>query len=100
MTRSDLSEPEEQSLAVFLLNGVPVTRGNRGSSGMSELMRFTTVGADRALTKSINPFIREIACLHGLAGKPRHPEVLESVFDVDEDLAMDAIDQLQQSASP
>jgi hypothetical protein len=90
MTRSDLSEPEEQSLAVFLLNGVPVTRGHRGSSGMSELMRFTTVGADTALTKSSNPFLREIACLHGLAEKPRHPDILESVFDLDEDLAMDA----------
>ena len=64
------------------------------------MMRFTTVGANTALMKSNNPFIREIACLHGLAGKPRPPDVLESVFDVDEDLAMDAIDQLQQSASP
>src|SRR6267378_2247535 len=46
ITRSELSEPEEQSLAVFLLNGVPVTRGDQGSSNLSELMRFTTVGAN------------------------------------------------------
>jgi hypothetical protein len=50
--------------------------------------------------RSKDPFIRELACLHGLAPQPRHPEVLESPFDEDEELAMDAIDQLQQSASP
>lgn len=100
MTRSTLSEPEEQSLAVFLLNGVPVERAQEESSNMSDLMRFTTIGADKALMNSIDPFIREIACLHGLAGEPRHPDVLESVFDEDEDLAMDAIDQLQESVSP
>jgi len=47
-----------------------------------------------------NAFIREIACLHGIAPGPRHPEMLESVFDEDEDLAIDAVDQLQQSLSP
>lgn len=49
------------------------------------------------MMKSSDPFIREIACLHGLSEKPRHTGLLETVFDVDEDLALDAISQLQQS---
>jgi hypothetical protein len=35
-----------------------------------------------------------------LSAQPRHPNILESAFDTDEQLAMDAIDQLQQSVSP
>ena len=42
-------------------------------------------------------FLRELACLHGLAD-PRHPATLESVFDKDEHLAIDAVEQLQDSA--
>jgi hypothetical protein len=42
---------------------------------------------------------RELACLHGLAEHPRHAELLETAYDEDEDLALDAIDQLQQSVS-
>jgi hypothetical protein len=37
--------------------------------------------------------------MHGISEQPRHPRMLETVFDEDEDLAMDAIDQLQQSMS-
>ncbi len=49
--------------------------------------------------KSADPFIREIACLHGLADHPRHPKLVEAVNDEDEDLALDAINQLQQPFS-
>lgn len=54
--------------------------------------------ADQVLMKTATPFIRELACLHGVTDRPRHPEGLE--FDEDEDLAMYTIDQLQQSLSP
>lgn len=43
----------------------------------------------------IYPSIR----IEGAINGPRHPEMLESVFDEDEDLAVDAVDQLQQSLS-
>lgn len=99
-TLLEFSEAEEQALAVFLLNGVTVNRPMHGQREESELMRFATAGADMSLMKAAEPFIRELACLHGLTKWPRHPEMLETVFDVDEALAMDAVDQLQQSLSP
>jgi hypothetical protein len=65
-----------------------------------EFLRFAfSAGSDPGLMTSLDPFIREIACLHGLSHTPRHPQVLESAFDEDEDLTLDAIDQLKQSTS-
>ena len=93
-----LSEVEEQALAVFLLNGVTVKLDEQTPVLSTELMIFATSGADIDLMKSNKSFMREIACLHGL-GQPRHTEILETVFDKDELLAMDAIEQLQQSTS-
>jgi hypothetical protein len=84
----------EQSFAVFLLNGVSVQCEQEDPS---ELLRFAKLGTDLGMMKSSDPFIREIACLHGLSEKPRHSGLLETVFDVDEDLALDAVSQLQQS---
>ena len=51
------------------------------------------------LMRSPDKFIREIACLHGLSEQPQHPSMLESVFDEDEELAVDAVEQLQESIS-
>jgi hypothetical protein len=96
-TLRDLNEAEQQSLGVFLLNGVSVDR--QGPDDDTELMRFAKSGADPNLMKSGEPFMRELACLHGLAERPRHPGLLETAYDEDEDLALDAIDQLQQSLS-
>lgn len=92
----DFSLAAEQSFAVFLLNDVSVQR-NLEQDNTSELMRFAKSGTDFGMMKSSDPFIREIACLHGLSEKPRHSGLLETVFDIDEDLALDAIEQLQQS---
>jgi len=99
-SRKGLGEAEQQALAIFLLNGVRVTGLPPAQTNSLELLRFAAEGVDGALMKSTNGFIREIACLHGLSTQPRHPTLLEAVFDQDEELAMDAIDQLQQSASP
>jgi hypothetical protein len=93
-----LSEAEEQALAVFFLNGVTVKRNEKTPKLSLELMTFATSGADSGLMKSNQSFMREIACLHGI-GQPRHADILETVFDEDELLAMDAIEQLQQSTS-
>ena len=62
-------------------------------------MRFATGGADIELMKSSQPFMRELACLHGLTESPRHSDMLDKVFDEDEALALDAIEQLQHSIS-
>jgi hypothetical protein len=95
-TSLPFSPAAEQSLAVFFLNDVSV-QGNFEQDNESDLMRFAKKGSDREMMRSSDTFIREIACLHGLSEKPRHSDLLETVFDVDENLTMDAIEQLQQS---
>lgn len=95
----DHNEAMEQALAIFHLNGVPID-AEASVRDKSELTRFARSGADPILMKSNDPFIRELACLHGLAEEPLHPEFLDKVFDEDEELAWDAIDQLQLSLSP
>jgi hypothetical protein len=94
------SNERHQGLAVFLFNGVRPALRDNFSPEQSELLRFAFFGADIALMRGVNPYIREIACLHGLGGTPRHGEMLLTAFDEDEELAMDAIEQLQESASP
>ncbi|HUX90815.1 MAG TPA: RNA-directed DNA polymerase [Gallionellaceae bacterium] len=100
MSVVNLTEAEEQALAVFRLNGVEVEARGDNKTAESELLKFAESGSDGKLMTSNNAFIREIACLHGNASAPRHPEMLESVFDEDEDFAIDAVEQLQQSLSP
>ena len=94
-------EPQDdamrQALAVVLLNGVTVERP-RAMSGVSTFLRFASSGANPEMMRSADPFLRELACLHGLSA-PRHAATLESVFDQDEHLAIDAVEQLQDSAS-
>ncbi|MBZ5527758.1 MAG: RNA-directed DNA polymerase [Acidobacteriia bacterium] len=90
---------KEQGLAIFLFNGVPIKQLGVSSRVQSEIVRFAKSGSDMALMRSADPYIREIACLHGMGPRPRHEELLQTVFDEDEELAMDAIEQIQQSAS-
>lgn len=98
-TSITFQKAKEQSLAVFLMNGVVVQRPQSFQDEESQLIRFANVGADRGMMKSENAFIREVACLHGIAERPRHTGVFEIAFDEDEALSMDAVTQLQQSVS-
>lgn len=100
MTLENLSEAQEQALAVFQFNGIQVEMPKINIQPGSELLEFAMKGSSAHLMRSDKPFIREIACLHGVHSGPRHAELLESVFDEDEDYAVDAVDQLQQSLSP
>lgn len=93
------TEAEQQGLAVFLLNGVRLSNLAEPINGYSDLLRFAKYGADLPLMKAGDPFMRELACLHGIAGSPRHPDLLDSAFDVDDEFALDAVDQIQQSIS-
>jgi hypothetical protein len=90
---------EAQALAAFMLNGVTVELAKREPGHRSELMRFASEGVDPALMRSQDPFMQEIACLHGISKAPLHPAILETALDEDEALAMDAVDQMQQSTS-
>lgn len=42
---------------------------------------------------------RDSAYLHGVSDYPRYADILESVFDEDEQLALDTVDQPGQSLS-
>jgi hypothetical protein len=101
-TLEHFSEAAEQSLAMFYINGVTVNKKVEVSSTAtpeSDLLRFAISGTDTNLMKNAEPFLRELACLHGITDQARHPEILDLVYDKDEVMAMDAIDQLNQSLS-
>ena len=99
LVSKSLSEAEMQALAVLYLNGVEISRAEGSSSTDSELIRFAKQGSDLQLMKNSDPFLREMACLHGLAKSPRHHQMLYTAFDEDEDIAVDAIDQLSNYQS-
>jgi hypothetical protein len=96
----DLTDAESQALAVFRLNGVNLAGTVTHIGGETDLLSFAQHGASLPLMKSADPFMSEFACLHGISDRPRHAAILESVFDEDEQLAFDAVDQLGQSLSP
>jgi hypothetical protein len=91
---------EHQALAVLMLNGVAIATDGGAIEDETELLRLARNGCDQGLMKSGDPFLRELACLHGLTGPARHSSMLNTAFDQDDDLVLDAIDKLQESASP
>ena len=91
---------EQQSLAILIMNGVRVKPLTGSIEADSELMRVALRGCDPELMRSQNAFLRELACLHGLAPEPRHADMFKTAFDQDDDLVLDAIDQLQEYPSP
>lgn len=97
VTRRSFTEAEEQSLVVLALNGIR-PRDEVAVEPSSELHRFATAGGSLDLMQSASSFIAEISSLHGI-GAPRHTEALDTAFDLDEDLALDAIDQARTSMS-
>ncbi|CAG0987680.1 hypothetical protein ANRL3_02553 [Anaerolineae bacterium] len=96
LTKEFLTPSEQHALSVFFLNGINVSQVSTPGE-CSDILRFATNGADISLMRQTdNPVLREIACLHGVGG-PRHSACLETAFDIDEELAMDAIEQPWQS---
>jgi hypothetical protein len=100
VTLSQLGEVERQGLAILIMNGVNIKSDTCALEPNSELMRVALKGCDRELMKSQDSFLRELACLHGLGSKPRHADMFRTAFDQDDALVMDAIDLLQEYASP
>jgi hypothetical protein len=84
----------EQSLAVLEINGVE----HDFKSNETELELLARAENISKLMNSQNGFIKEIACLHGVLPS-RHKETLNSCFDRDEELALDVLNQLQNSSS-
>lgn len=83
----------EQSLAVLEVNGVQ----HDYKCKETELRSLAAAGNIRALMTSSDYFIKEVSCLHGVQPS-RHKETLDSSFDRDEDLALDILNQLQNSS--
>jgi hypothetical protein len=96
---SEFSSKEEEGLAILLLNGVTPFGSDRLESLTSQLMQIAMEGSNTGLMKDGEAFLRELACLHGLADEAQHASILDSVLDEDEDLVMDAVTQLGQSLS-
>lgn len=100
VTPKNFSPAEIQSLAILAMNGVQIRSSHGELNGDSELMRLALKGCDPELMKSDDAFLRELACLHGMAKTPRHESMFQTAFDQDDVLVMDAIDQLQEYVSP
>ena len=92
-----LNPAAQQALAVLRMNGLSVEGATLGDA-QSELLKFATSGADRPMMKSSEPFLRELACLHGLSEAPRHQATLTTAFDAAEEITFDAIEQEHQSS--
>jgi hypothetical protein len=90
---------QKQGFAILALNGVEVVGVASGSLNDDELIRFARLGPSIETMKSADPFLRELACLHGIVEQPRHPEFLETAFDEDEDLALDVMNDLRASGA-
>lgn len=82
------------------MNGVQLQLGGDDVFSKDELNRLADWDQSaKELMRSTNPFIQELACLHGLQDTPRFNSLLDSAFDSDEALAFDAINQLNESDS-
>ena len=89
------SEVERQGLAILHLNGIPLSIDESTALPRDELNRLADWDrSSQGLMKSSDPFIREVACLHGCQSEGRHASVLDTAFDRNEELALDAINQV------
>lgn len=77
---------ERQGLAILRANGISVA----GPTD-DELNRFALWNErGHELMRYGEPFIKEMACLHGISEHARHPGILETALDHGEELAFDA----------
>lgn len=99
LSSSPESYPDQQSLAIFSMNGIDVRISGEAPKQQSELLHFVNGKITRSMFLSNDPFVKELSCLHGLADTPRHSTVLNTAFDIAEEVTMDAIEQSRASLS-
>lgn len=87
----------DQSLAVLSLNGIHLNESPQ-EINHSDLLNFARSGSSVKLMRSPEPFVAELACLHGISERPRHSSILDSAFDQAEEIALDAIEHEGQSS--
>jgi hypothetical protein len=83
----------EQSLSILSFNGIDYELGTEPN----ELRELALGNNISKLMNSDDKFIQQFACLHGISVS-RHHSILNTAFDRDEELALDVINQLQQSS--
>jgi hypothetical protein len=83
-----------QGLAILRMNGVQVN--GPSDDNLNQFADWST-DSQKLMGPEIDPSIRELACLHGVAEIGRHSEILNTVFDWDETLAFDVINQFAES---
>jgi hypothetical protein len=94
-----LQRAESQGLAILRLNGLQAKTSGDVNAPDDDLNRFASwTGIGTELMGCNDLFVREVACLHGVDQGRRHEALLDSAFDRDEQLAFDAISQLQPSS--
>ena len=94
-----IDEPwERQVVSILAINGISVET-KESLHTTDTLQRFATEGASRDLMKSEDPYFSELACLHGLHGRPRHQAMMETAFDPAQGIVLDAIEQARESIS-
>ena len=89
-----LSYVARTSLAILKMNGIQFSND---FSSNEYIYTFATGENIQSLMNSEDPFIREISSLHGVQDS-LHDQMLNTAFDRDEELAIDLINQLQQSS--
>jgi hypothetical protein len=83
----------EQSLAILSFNDINYSFDGESS----ELLQLAKTQNMRDLMSSDDSFIKEMACLHGVTDS-LNTKLMNTAFDRDEELALDIINQLQQSS--
>lgn len=89
---------ELQGLSILKLNGVKVSPESERPTLADSLSRFSDSNVSMSkLMRDSDPYVRELACLHGAGSEARHSQILNTAFDRDEQLAFDVLNQLSQS---
>ncbi|MCS0590421.1 RNA-directed DNA polymerase [Massilia norwichensis] len=83
-----------QGVAILRFNGITVDAPS--DDALNRLAVWGGKGPDLMGADS-DASLLELACLHGVSASARHSETLTSVFDWDESLAFDVINQVQDS---
>ncbi len=90
-----LGEVQSQGAAMLVINGLRLDGIDGHRAPINDFAEWKP-GSD--LMSSEEPFVQELACLHGAYPDSRHTEMLDTAFDRDEQLAFDVITQLQESS--
>ncbi len=94
-----LDSASTHALAILTLNGIDVRHTSTPSPEAETLYNFATVRNNAKLLTCDDGFIRELACLRGPTQTLQQSELLDTAFDIGDDLPFDMTVMLDQSGS-